>query len=119
MVRQQGLEGIVLKRKDSRYEIGKRSHAWLKVINYQYEDVMITGHRRGEFGILLSYLDGKPAGIMEFMPPSERKNLYRQQEVVSEDDKFMFIEPIKCRVKYRNLTKDGYLRTPSFVQWEG
>ncbi|WP_308128887.1 hypothetical protein [Bacillus sp. sid0103] len=33
LVRQQGLEGIELKHKDSRYEVGKRSHAWLKVIN--------------------------------------------------------------------------------------
>lgn len=35
LVKQQGLEGIVMKRKDSRYEVGKRSHSWLKVINYQ------------------------------------------------------------------------------------
>jgi DNA ligase-1 len=27
LVRQQGLEGIVLKRKDSRYEVGKRSQS--------------------------------------------------------------------------------------------
>jgi DNA ligase 1 len=118
LVRQQGLEGIVLKRKDSRYEVGKRSQSWLKVINYQYDEVMITGLRKGEFGLLLNFLDGKSAGLMEFMPPAERKNLYRMKKVVSEDDKFMFIEPIKCRVKYRNLTKAGFLRIPSFVQWK-
>lgn len=33
LVKQQGLEGIVMKRKDSRYEVGKHSHSWLKVIN--------------------------------------------------------------------------------------
>ena len=119
LVRQQGLEGIVLKRKDSRYEVGKRSQSWLKVINYQYDEVMITRLRKGEFGVLLNFLNGKPAGLMEFMPAAERKNLYRMKKVVSEDDKFMFIEPIKCRVKYRNLTKAGYLRIPSFVKWEG
>lgn len=80
----------------------------------------ITGLRKGEFGLLLSFLDGKvkPAGIMEFMPPAERKNLYRQKQIVSEDDKFIFIVPIECRVKYRNLTKSGYLRTPSFEGWK-
>jgi DNA ligase 1 len=72
LVQQQGLEGIVLKRKDSHYEVGKRSQAWLKVINYQYEDVLITGLRKGEFGLLLSFLDGKPAGVMEFMPQVKR-----------------------------------------------
>ncbi|MEH7506006.1 hypothetical protein V7152_29340 [Neobacillus drentensis] len=100
LVLQQGLEGVVPKQKDSRYEVGKRSQAWLKVINYQYDDVMITGIRKGEFGLLLSFLDGNPAGIMEFMPPAERKQLYMQQKVISEDDKFTLIEPINCRVKY-------------------
>jgi DNA ligase 1 len=118
LVQQQGLEGIVLKRKDSRYEVGKRSQSWLKVINYQYDDVMINGFRKGEFGLLLSFLDGRTAGIMEFMPPAKRKELYKQQQVVSEDDKFIFIEPVKCRVKYRNLTKSGFLRIPSFVEWK-
>ncbi|MBY0144327.1 ATP-dependent DNA ligase [Neobacillus niacini] len=117
LVQQQGLEGIVLKRKDSRYEVGKRSQSWLKVINYQYDDVMITGLRKGEFGLLLSFLDGKPAGIIEFMSPAELKALYRQKKIISEDENFIFIEPKKCKVKYRNLTKAGFLRIPSFVKW--
>jgi len=29
------LEGIVQKKADSKYQINKRSHDWLKVINYQ------------------------------------------------------------------------------------
>lgn len=90
----------------------------LKVINYQYDDVMITGLRKGEFGLLLSFLDGKPAGIMEFMPPAARKELYRLQQVVSEDIRNTFIKPIKCRVKYRNLTKPGLLRIPSIIGWK-
>lgn len=116
LVQEQGLEGIVLKRKDSRYEVGRRSQAWLKVINYQYSDVVITGLRKGEFGLMLSFLDGKSAGVMEFMPPAERKNLYRQKQVISENEKYVIIEPIKCKVKYRNLTKAGLLRIPSFVE---
>lgn len=118
LVQAQGLEGIVLKRKDSRYEVGKRSQSWIKVINYQYADVMITGLRKDEFGVLLSFLDGKPAGTMEFMPPTEKLILYRQQQTISEDEKFTFIDPIKCQVKFRNLTKAGFLRTPSFVGWK-
>ncbi|MGG0237185.1 hypothetical protein [Bacillus rhizoplanae] len=88
------------------------------MINYQYEDVMITGLRKGEFGLLLSFLDGKAAGLMEFMPPAEKMNLYRQQRVISEDDKFIFVKPIECRVKFRHLTKAGLLRLPSFVEWK-
>ncbi|MGG6362239.1 ATP-dependent DNA ligase [Peribacillus frigoritolerans] len=118
LVRQQGLEGIVLKRKDSHYEVGKRSQSWLKVINYQYTDVLITGLRKSEFGLLLSFLDGKPAGLMEFMSPAVRKNLHQRQKVVSENENLIFIEPIKCRVKYRNITKSGFIRLPSFAEWK-
>lgn len=117
LVRENHLEGIVLKKSDSVYDIGKRSYNWLKVINYQYEDVYITGIRKDEFGLLLSFLDGKPAGLMEFMPPEDRRKFYSMYKIHSETDKFKFIEPLKCRVKYRNLTRQKKLRIPSFVEW--
>ncbi|MGM7722136.1 ATP-dependent DNA ligase [Metabacillus sp. Hm71] len=117
LIKQQDLEGIVLKKSDSVYDVGKRSYNWLKVINYQYEVVYITGIRKDEFGVLLSFLDGKPAGIIEFIPTNDRKKLYSLSKVHFENDKFLFIDPIKCRVKYRNLTKQGKLRIPSIVDW--
>ena len=70
------------------------------------------------FGLLLSFIDGKPAGLMEFIPPNERKTFYGMQQGISENHEFTFIEPIKCCVKYRNLTKAGLLRIPSFVEWK-
>jgi DNA ligase 1 len=66
----------------------------------------------------LTFLDGKPAGKMEFMPPDTRKELYRHQKAISEDNKYTFVEPVKCQVKYRNLTKTGLLRIQSFVEWK-
>lgn len=117
LVKEQGLEGIVLKRKDSIYQINKRSYDWLKVINYQYSDVYITGLRNDEFGLVLSSLDGKYLGIMEFMPPEDRKRLYTNKKVVETTDKYTKIEPIKCQVKYRELTKNRLLRIPSFHKW--
>jgi DNA ligase 1 len=117
-IKAQGLEGIVLKRKDSRYEIGKRSHSWLKVVNYQYDDLFVVGYRSaGDFGWLLTFDDGSYAGVMELgVPPLARKLIY-SKPVIKEEKNFAFIEPIKCRVKYRNLTKRGLLRLPSFVEW--
>ncbi|WP_162987294.1 hypothetical protein [Metabacillus litoralis] len=67
--------------------------------------------------MLLSFLDRRPAGIMEFMPPEARKELYSMYITNSGNDKFKIIEPIECRIKYRNLTKQGKLRIPSFVEW--
>lgn len=113
----QALEGVVLKRKDSRYEVGKRSHSWLKVINYQYADVYVVGRRKGEFGWLLNFDDGRYAGVMELgVPPVAKRRVYAAQ-TIDESERYEYIAPIKCRVKYRNLTKAGLLRLPSFVEF--
>ncbi|MBT2739937.1 RNA ligase family protein [Bacillus sp. ISL-77] len=118
-IKAQGLEGIVLKRKDSRYEVGKRSHSWLKVINYQYSDVFVVGYRKQpkDFGWLLTDTEGKYMGVMELgVPASEKAKVYRAP-ILKETDDFAYITPIGVRVKYRNLTKAGLLRLPSFVEW--
>lgn len=123
LTKQHGLEGIVLKKADSTYKIGKRTHDWLKVINYQYADVFITGMRKDEFGLLLGVEDSgkiKHAGLMEFMNTEDRKTFYRSyKDLVTEENKnFVFLEPeLKCRVKFRNYTKEGKLRIPSFVEY--
>ncbi len=41
---EQGLEGIVQKRKDSLYHMGKRSHDWVKVKNLVDEDFLACGY---------------------------------------------------------------------------
>ncbi|MEH7416048.1 RNA ligase family protein, partial [Neobacillus drentensis] len=112
-IKQQELEGIVQKKVDSKYQINKRSHDWLKVINYQYEDVYISGLRKDEFGLLLNFDNGKYAGLMEFMPLANRKEFKKQYRdfIIEENDKFIYLDPkLKARVKYRNLTKKGLLR---------
>jgi len=123
LVQKNSLEGIVLKKANSKYKAGSRSHDWLKVINYQYVDAYITGLRKDEFGLLLAIEEDeklKPGGIMEFMVPNAKKVFYRQYQdyVLEEDKKFIYLDPkIKCRVKFRNYTKAGLLRIPSFVEY--
>ncbi|HEX2199620.1 MAG TPA: DNA ligase D [Burkholderiales bacterium] len=43
-----GLEGVVGKRKDSRYEAGRRSSAWLKVKATRSADFVIGGYTKGK-----------------------------------------------------------------------
>jgi bifunctional non-homologous end joining protein LigD len=68
--RQQGLEGIVAKRLDSRYEPGRRSPAWVKIKNVRRQEVVIggwqpgAGGRAGQIGSLLIGVHG--AGGLEF-----------------------------------------------------
>jgi bifunctional non-homologous end joining protein LigD len=44
----QGLEGVVAKRLDSRYQPGKRSRDWLKVKTHQRQEFLVAGYTRGE-----------------------------------------------------------------------
>ncbi|MDR3590334.1 MAG: non-homologous end-joining DNA ligase [Negativicutes bacterium] len=59
-----GLEGVVAKRLDSRYEAGKRSGAWIKIKNQHRQELVIAGwipgggRRSGKVGaILTGYYD--------------------------------------------------------------
>jgi len=116
-VKAQALEGIVLKRKDSRYEVGKRSASWLKVVNYHFADVLVTGYRRSKFGWLLTFPDtGEYAGVMELgVPPDARRRIYSMPIAHESNDYAYLKQPVAVRVKYRNLTKAGLLRLPSYI----
>ena len=56
-----GLEGIVAKRQDSRYQSGDRSGAWVKLKLDKQQELVIGGYRPGPNGIdalLVGYYDG-------------------------------------------------------------
>ncbi|TVY06893.1 ATP-dependent DNA ligase [Paenibacillus cremeus] len=119
-VKRLGLEGIVSKKKGSRYTLDHRSPDWIKVKNYQYAVVSIAGIRKSEFAWLLQNTDGSYAGICELVPPKERAAFYQvaQQLIRSEDKHWLYLDPrIQCQVKFQCYTKGGLLRTPSFVEF--
>ncbi|MER2005939.1 MAG: ATP-dependent DNA ligase [Psychrobacillus sp.] len=120
LVKQLDLEGIVQKRVNSQYQINRRSNDWLKVVSYKYGNVFISGLRKDKFGLLLNYENGNYAGVMEFMTEKDRKEFYNRYKefVIGENEKFIYMKPeLQAKVKYRNLTKRGLLRIPSFVEW--
>jgi len=47
---QQGLEGVVAKRRDSRYEPGRRSDSWVKVKNVRRQSAVVVGWQPGRGG---------------------------------------------------------------------
>lgn len=123
-IRAKKLEGTVAKRKDSIYE-SRRSNSWLKLINWTYVNVYITGYRKGDFGWLAGVETKaggvRPAGIIEYgVSPTQKMAFYGvcQQIVIGEDAEYVYVQPrIKARVKIRNWTKAGMLRTPVFVEF--
>jgi len=136
----QGLEGIVAKRLDTRYEPGRRSGAWLKIKNTLRQELVITGWIPGEgrraarIGALLvgAYEDGKlryagrvGTGFTEKVLDDLRKRLEPLRRDTSPFDKgggrvripheAVFVEPrLVAEIEFREWTTEQVMRAPSF-----
>lgn len=118
------MEGVVAKRKNSVYE-SRRSASWQKIINWTCADVYLSGYKKAEFGWLASVPadSGKmrPAGVIEFgVSPTHKKAFYGVSKalITGEDSDFVYVDPrIKARVKIRNWTRAGMLRSPVFTEF--
>jgi DNA ligase D-like protein (predicted ligase) len=61
-VRRLGLEGVIAKRRDSRYDAGQRSGAWVKLKLDRQQEFVVGGYRPGAHGVdalLVGYYEGK------------------------------------------------------------
>jgi len=82
-VRCQGLEGVVAKRKDSRYEAGKRSGAWAKYRLNSGQELVVGGYIPGAHGvdaIVVGYYRGENliyvARIRNGFVPASRRQIF-------------------------------------------
>ncbi|WP_054943691.1 ATP-dependent DNA ligase [Paenibacillus ihuae] len=125
-IKARGMEGVIGKRMNSLYETGRRSAVWQKVINWTYADIYISGYRKKEFGLLASVPSGtpgrlRPAGIIELGASPVHKSAFKgvaSQLVNGEDKEFVYMEPrLRARVRMRNWTKSGMLRSPVFTEF--
>ncbi|WP_408011643.1 ATP-dependent DNA ligase [Pseudalkalibacillus sp. A8] len=117
-IKKANLEGMVAKYKNSVYQ-PIRSNQWLKIINWQYTDVFITGYKKDQTGWIASIEDDhrmKSVGVIEYgASPDERKAFYQVSKslITHEDQQKVYLDPgIPAKVKFRNWTKKGLLRTP-------
>ena len=84
-VRQQQLEGVVAKRKDSLYEAGKRSGSWVKMRINKAQEFVIAGFMPGPHGvdsIIVGYYRGKDllyvARVRNGFVPATRRMVYEK-----------------------------------------
>jgi bifunctional non-homologous end joining protein LigD len=139
--KQQGLEGIVAKRLDSRYFPGRRTRDWLKIKTHGEQEFVIAGYTKGtgrrasSFGsLVLGYYRGNElvyAGnvgtgfnsreiekLLDKLRPL-RRDKARFREVpkmpkVRKSD-VIWVEPkLVCEVEFTEWTHDGRLRAPSY-----
>ena len=57
-----GLEGVIAKRRDSRYDAGQRSGAWVKLKLDKQQEFVVGGYRPGPHGVdalLVGYYEGR------------------------------------------------------------
>ncbi len=140
----QGLEGIMAKRLDSRYLIGKRSSAWRKVKHRRQQEFVIggwtagNGARAASFGaLLLGYRsDGSPEAPLRFagavgtgfgaaLISQLMPRLIGGQTLTSAFDPMPPREVVRdatwvspslvCQVAFAEWTSEGLLRHPSFL----
>ena len=81
--RGQGLEGVVAKRKDSRYELGKRSGSWSKYRLNSGQELVIGGYIPGAHGvdaIVVGYCRGDDliyvARVRNGFVPASRRQIF-------------------------------------------
>jgi bifunctional non-homologous end joining protein LigD len=134
--RRAGLEGVIAKRADSRYEEGKRSGAWLKIKNHLSQELVIGGWVEGEGkrkglpgALLVGYYEGDKlayagkvgTGFTEEM----LERLARLMAPLARDTSPFdagqpprdahFVEPkLVGEFRFAEWTKGGQLRAPAF-----
>jgi bifunctional non-homologous end joining protein LigD len=134
--REQGLEGVVAKRLESRYEPGSRSGAWLKVKNTDSQELVIGGWLPGQGGRAktlgslavgfyegdrLLYAGNVGTGFTErtladlIAPLAELERPTSPFEGRQPPKGMRFVEPeLVAQVEFRGWTKTRTLRQPSF-----
>ncbi len=130
------LEGMIAKRKDSKYLIGKRSSDWLKIKNIQTQQAIIIGFTepkgtRSSFGSLLLGVEmkGKLISIGNvgtgFTERSLKdiheklKKLIRKTSPlnvpIKESVDVTWVEPVLvCNINFTEITEEGSVRHPVF-----
>ena len=128
VIREFGLEGIVAKRKESLYEPGKRSGAWLKYKINKSQEFVIGGYTVGNpfDALVIGYYDGSDLRYVGKVRNGFVSNLRREvmkQLKPLEADACPFVNlPEKKRTPWA-LTKEGmkncvWLRPEKVVQCE-
>jgi bifunctional non-homologous end joining protein LigD len=134
--KQHGIEGVVAKKLDCPYQPGVRASHWIKVKNVHTQDVVIGGWTHGEGGRSAS-LGSLVVGVMEgerlvysgkvgtgFTEQSLALVKRELEPLRTDTSPFVgrqppkgtiFVEPrLVAHVEFREWTKSGTLRAPSF-----
>ena len=129
LTKQRGLEGIVAKRKDSRYVCGKRTKDWIKCKNLLDDDFIVCGYivkEKGIVSLILAQYDQHHqvvykghvtmgASLPYLMEHSEKTDTSFLPSVPNGNEEAVWIDPpLVGTVKFMQYTEQGGLRQPVF-----
>jgi bifunctional non-homologous end joining protein LigD len=141
VAKERGLEGVVVKRRSSKYLQGQRNGDWVKVKYFKTQEVVIggwtagKGERKGSLGALLIGIPGEGGlvysgkvgtgftqasrrDLLTLLEPLTRKSSPFTKSLSSSETALAhFVTPkLVGEVRYGEWTSDGHLRHPS---WRG
>ena len=139
-----GLEGVIAKRKSSRYTPGERHSAWLKLKLDRQQEFVIGGYRPGTHGVdalLVGYYDGRDLRFAgKVLTPFLRRQVHGQIEPLEttecpfvdlpnsktshwgagvtpeEMSEMQWVRPtLVAQIRFVEWTADGHLRHAAFL----
>lgn len=125
-IKEKGIEGIVAKKKDSKYLIGKRSKEWIKIKNWKDDEYFVGAYKEEEFvaSLVLCIKEDNKLKFISKVTVGKKTNdfkLIKQCKKIKNnitgfsDNEYNYITPkYKCTVIYMEKTKNGHLRQPIF-----
>jgi bifunctional non-homologous end joining protein LigD len=133
-----GFEGVIAKRKDSRYEPGKRSQAWLKIKPVKSAEFVVGGFTRGKGSrgplgaLLLGYwndgklhycghvgsgFDDKSLALVKARAEKLKIDARPFAEEPELHSPTTWVKPeLVAEVEFQQWTPDGMLRAPVFLR---
>lgn len=129
LVKRQGLEGLVAKRRESRYYFGRHTKDWIKMKVLRDEDFVVCGYIRRTSrvaGVVLGqYRDGQLVHKGQVSLETDGEDFRRIRELpaevsppvlISEGGKdAVWVTPsLVCTVRYMMKTESGGMRQPEF-----
>lgn len=132
-----GLEGILAKKMDSKYYPGKRSSEWLKIKHHKTQEAIIAGYTapsgsRKYFGALIlaskegnhfKYIGHTGTGFNDvalkemydlLQPLVQKESPFNEK--IKTNSPVTWVKPkLICEVKFSEITRDGMFRHPVFL----
>ncbi len=127
-----GLEGVMAKRLDSRYQPGARSEAWVKIKREEHRLCTVIGFTMRGNPLRSLVIGSEVAGVLRCvgkvgsgLTEDHRRALFARIPSIERDEPIVpcrhsarWVEPVLfCDVSYLEVTKSGDLRAPVLSAW--